>query len=393
MRRQILGSFSVARKPAGWNERRCANGSSRIQSWQCGQLFTCDGNQGVPRRTGVRRLGANMDDDIQIDLEGFSPDLLAAYHSFGLDRAIAGAAGIEWTFGTPAAPCPPFCIARCDKAIIGLSANIAARMKLDTEVGTAFQAVDSFVSEAARGKRLFSRLAQRFADAAGEAGVDVTWGFPNANAAPAWFGGLGWRNFGQVPFLFRPLNASFVFGKLGLPLSLRLARSKRVAIVSPREFGPETDQLWARFSRAIPCAVMRDAAALNRRIFGAPHHDAYRVSMLGEGDDRALVITRVLEKHGARVAYVVEAMGGNALGPLLQSEMAHLAQEGAEMALAWCFPWSPGFRAFRGEGFYPMPERLRPVEINFGARALTPRGAVAEVRENWYLSYLDSDGI
>lgn len=334
-----------------------------------------------------------MDDGIQIGLEGTSPELLAAYHDFGLERASQGVAGIEWSFGFSAAPCPPFCVARSDERIIGLSANIAARLKLGTEEGIAFQAVDSFVSEAARGKRLFSRLAHSFADAAGEAGVDVMWGFPNANAAPAWFGGLGWRNFGQVPFLIRPLNASFLLRKFGLSQSLRLARGKTVESVSPSAFAGETDQLWARFSSNISCAVQRDAEALNRRIFAAPHSKDYRISMYGKGEDRALVITRIMEKHGYRIAYVLEAMGGKALKPLLQSEMIHLARQGAEIALAWCFPWSPNFRDFRRSGFYPMPERLRPVEINFGARALSPRGAAAEVRENWYLSYLDSDGI
>lgn len=334
-----------------------------------------------------------MDDGIRIGLEGASPELLDAYQDFGLERARQGAAGLAWTFGMPAAPCPPFCVARSGGRIIGLSANIAARVKLGAQEGTAFQAVDSFVSEEARGKRLFSRLAHGFAEAAGEAGVDVTWGFPNANAAPAWFGGLGWHNFGQVPFLFRPLNASYLLRKAGLPGGLRLARGTKVASVSPSEFGQETDQIWADFSSNIGCAVMRDAEALNRRIFGAPHAGEYRVSMYGEGRDRALVVTRMLEKHGTRIAYVVEAMGGKGLKPLLQSEMNHLARQGAQIALAWCFPWSPNFRDFRGAGFYPMPERLRPVEINFGARALSARGVAAEVRENWYLSYMDSDGV
>lgn len=334
-----------------------------------------------------------MDDDIRIGLEGSSPELEAAYSAFGLERAAQGPAALEWTFALPAAPCPPFNVARRENRIIGLSANIAARIKLGEAEGVAFQAVDSFVSEEARGKRLFSRLAQGFADAASAAGCDVAWGFPNANAAPAWFGGLGWQNFEQVPFLVRPLDASFLLGKARLPGSFRLARGAKVAHTSPREFGPETDALWARFSASIGCAVMRDAAALNHRIIAAPHAEQYRVSMFGEGEARALVISRIVERHGARIAYVLEAMGGAALGPLLRSELRHLALEGAEVALAWCFGWSPNYRAYRSAGFLPLPKRLRPVEINFGARALSARGTPAEVRENWYLSYLDSDGI
>jgi hypothetical protein len=196
-----------------------------------------------------------------------------------------------------------------------------------------------------------------------------------------------------VPFLIRLLNASYILRRVGLPGGLRLARGRSVRSVSLTEFGSETDELWASFSRDIGCAIVRDARALNRRIFAAPHSAAYRVSMYGEGEDRALVVTRVLEKHGSRIAYVLEAMGGKALRPLLQSEMAYHAREGAEIALAWCFAWSPNYRAYRASGFHPLPEWMRPVEINFGARGLTPRGAAANRRENWYLSYLDSDGL
>jgi hypothetical protein len=334
-----------------------------------------------------------MGDDIRIGLERTSPALLEAYQTFALERAVQGMAGLEWTFSVPQAPCPPFCLARREQRVIGLSANIPARIKLADAEGIAFQAVDSFVSEEARGQRLFSRLAQGFADAAGAAGCDVAWGFPNANAAPAWFGGLGWKNFGQVPFLVRLLDASYLLGKAGLPGGFRLARGSRVAHSAPRSFGAETDAIWARFSRSIPCAVVRDAAALNHRIAASPNAGEYRISMHGEGEARALVISRMVERHGARIAYVLEAMGGAALGPLLRSELRALADAGAQIALAWCFGWSPNHRAYRSAGFLPLPERLRPVEINFGARALSGRGSPAEVRENWYLSYLDSDGI
>lgn len=218
-----------------------------------------------------------MGDDIRIGLERTSPALVTAYSQFGLERAALGQNPLEWTFLLPAAPRPPFCVARREERIIGLSGNIAARIKLGEAEGIAFQAVDSFVSEEARGKRLFSRLAQGFADAAADAGCDVAWGFPNANAA--------------------------------------------------------------------------------------------------------------------QVAYVLEAMGGAVLGPLLRSEAHHLALEGAEVALAWCFGWSPSYRTYRRSRFWSLPERFRPVEINFGARALSVRGAPAEVREIWYFSDLDSDGI
>lgn len=330
---------------------------------------------------------------MNIGLERINPDLVTAYNRFGLQRASQGEEGLDWTFGADPSGIPPFCVARNDDRILGLAANIPQRIKLDEVEGSAFQAVDSFVSEEARGMGLFSKLAGGFADAAQEQGADVHWGFPNANAAPAWFGRLGWQDFGEVPFLIKPLNASYFLRKLKLPGGMRLSRGKSVKAELLNEFSSEVDAIWSGFSKGVRCAVVRDASALNHRVFGAPHSSEYRVVKYGTGKDAALVVSRIMEKHGGKIAYILEAMGGKALAPLLKSELGALAQAGAEVALAWCFPHSPNYGSYKSSGFFSLPERFRPAKIYFGARALSPAGAAALGRHGWYLSYLDSDGV
>ena len=334
-----------------------------------------------------------MKKDVSINVEEASREIFSAYERFGLGRAGQGPAGIEWTFSGGAPETKPFSVARLDDRIVGISANIPARIKLGDEEGQAFQAVDSFVSEEVRGQRIFSRLASEFADTAKAQCADVLWGFPNRNAAPAWFGKLGWRNFGQVPFLIRPLNASFLLKKFGLSTSFPLISQRSVESREVKEFSSEFDQVWEEFSRSIDCAIVRDAEALNRRLMESPDRSSYRIRALGEGKDTALVVSRIENRHGARIAYILEAMGGAALKPLLRSELGVMSALGAELALAWCFPWSPNYAAYRSSGFLKLPERFRPVEINFGARALTNAGEAALLKDNWYLSYLDSDGI
>jgi hypothetical protein len=62
------------------------------------------------------------------------------------------------------------------------------------------------------------------------------------------------------------------------------------------------------------------------------------------------------------------------------------------VALAWCPKSAPNYAAFRKAGFVPVPPRLRPIEINFGARALHQRYAAAAANgASWYVSFLDSD--
>jgi hypothetical protein len=77
---------------------------------------------------------------------------------------------------------------------------------------------------------------------------------------------------------------------------------------------------------------------------------------------------------------------------MLLAELSGAARQGAEAALAWCPRAAPNYRAYRKAGFLPVPARLRPIEINFGARSLTPESEAAAAPDaRWYVSFLDSD--
>ena len=70
------------------------------------------------------------------------------------------------------------------------------------------------------------------------------------------------------------------------------------------------------------------------------------------------------------------------------------AGEGLNVALAWCFRHSPNARAHFRAGFFPLPERLRPIELHFGVRVLDESlTQVLRDRRNWYISYCDSDTV
>jgi GNAT superfamily N-acetyltransferase len=325
-----------------------------------------------------------------ISIEPISDELLAAYKLSGMERGRAGAQAIEWAFGSNPSP---FAVARHDGAIVGVSGYIQSRMQFGDTSGTAVQAVDSFVSETMRGKGIFTRLAQAYDEHARHSGVDLVWGFPNDNAAPAWYGKLGWHRHGQVPFMIKPLRAGFFSRKLKLPIDfpLTFARDQRVeAVTRIDDWG---DTLWDKVAPEINVGTIRDRAFLQHRLFDAPQASAYRVVADTTSNSAALVATREADKHGGRIAYLMEALGGPSLQPLLMSELGRLASRGVEIALAWSFPWSPNYRALRKAGFMPLPERLRPIRIWFGSTPKTTQTDRANREGQWYLSYLDSDTV
>jgi len=82
-----------------------------------------------------------------------------------------------------------------------------------------------------------------------------------------------------------------------------------------------------------------------------------------------------------------------ALRMLLREALAEMANAGADVALAWCLPHSAPYSTYMRSGFLPFPERMRPIELHFGARSFTTDAEACQHRESWYLSYLDSDTV
>lgn len=325
-----------------------------------------------------------------ISIEPLSDELMGTYLASGMERGKAGRFAVEWAFGSNATP---FAVARSSGQIVGMSGYIQSRMQFGSESRVAFQAVDSFVSESMRGKGIFTQLARAYDAHATNSGGDLVWGFPNDNAAPAWFGKLGWNRHGQVPFLIKPLRAGFFCRKLRLPLDFPLTRACDLNLPSITKVGEWGDALWDSVAPDIGVGTVRDSAFLNHRLFNGPQAGQYRIVASSDNTAPAIVATREAEKHGGRIAYVMEALGGSSLEPLVMSELGRLASRGVELALAWSFPWSPGYRTLRKAGFMPLPERLRPIRIWFGSTPKTGLAAHANQQGQWYLSYLDSDTV
>lgn len=328
--------------------------------------------------------------DVLLSIESLSDELLEVYSVSGMVRGTKGRGAVEWAFrSNPRA----FAVARHNGRIEGVSAYILSRMKFGKGTGAGLQAVDSFVTNDMRGKGVFTELARAYDRHAGRSGADLVWGFPNDNAAPAWFRKLDWHSHEQVPLLVKPLRSGLFLRKMRLPLDipLSLARDQNLGAVAGIEGW--ADSLWENVALKIGCGTVRDREYLSHRLFRAPQANDYRVVVDDNLHTAALVATREAAKHGGRIAYLMEALGGASLRELLMSELGRLRDRGVEIVLAWSFPWSPNYSALRGAGFLPFPQRLRPIRIWFGSRPKTSAAACANDSRQWYLSYLDSDTV
>ena len=329
---------------------------------------------------------------VEYELVAFSDTVRDAYWKLLPEqRNVIERGKLEWKLrDAPGGP-GTVAIAREGGEILGMNAFMPSRFRLAGRQVRAYQSMDTIVTPAARAKGVFVKLSDLFYGAADGA---LIYGFPNANSAHGFFGKLGWTHFGAVPMLVRPLRTGYFAKRISrflpdvpLPHFARAAREPRII----ERFDESTTALWRRFSAGIGCAVERDADFLNWRLVD---HPAERYTILGEGDE-AFAAFSVTRKHGARIGYLAEAIGTETamLAGLIAASLRQMRAAQADLAFAWCLPWSPNYRAYRKAGFYPLPESVRPIAIQFGARALrAPAGAVQDAR-SWYISYLDSDTV
>lgn len=298
-----------------------------------------------------------------------------------------------------------------EKKVAAIYATLPGFMRIGGERRLIVQSLDTLTDADFRGKGLFVSLAKRTFERAGKDGCALVYGFPNGNSAHGFFKKLGWTSLDPVPFLVRPLRTKYFTEKLpkriapfasalpDLPLAFRQPRSPRGYRVQELEaFDERVTELWRAFASGIDVALDRDAAYLRWRI-GEKPEEAYRTLAL-EKDGRldALCIFAVKDKHGGRIGYVLDVLfrpGAASAGRrLLATAVAQMAAAKADAVLAWCFAHSPNYFAHLANGFFPLPEKLRPIELHLGVRAFDPAiAARVERREAWYVSYLDSDTV
>jgi hypothetical protein len=343
----------------------------------------------------------SVDPGISISLCDFDQSIEKARRALFADDPARSAQLLNWRSRSPHGP-PRFVVASRGDSVAGMIAFVPTRLCNAPGQGQGYQAIDTVVHPSFRGRGLFVEMGMLAQDSAA-LGADILWGFPNANASPGWYERLGWTNFGPVPLLMRPLRSSFFVARfhprlrvLDLPL-IRKRKGEPTVYESPERLSADFEGLWRRASANFGIAVDRGGEWMRWRLIDRPGADYRCVGMTAaDGNLDAFVAVKVADKHGGRLCYVMEAISApgctGRLTQMLLAELGLAARRGAEIALAWCPRTAPNYAAYRKAGFLPVPARMRPIEINFGARALREEAAAATATgANWYVSFLDSD--
>jgi GNAT superfamily N-acetyltransferase len=281
-----------------------------------------------------------------------------------------------------------------------LYATVPRRVLIDGRVVAGAQSLDVMTDAEWRGRGLYLRMAADTYRRMSAAGTSLVYGFPNGEAMPGFRGELGWETFGPVPFLVRPLPRSAARRRAGLRADRPSAERLLPGIIGCTDLPDDIDGLWRRFARGLRVAVVRDAAYLRWRLCERPGADYRLFAAYVKGRLVAFGGVSVIDRHGARIGYVLELLVDPAeprAGRTLLRQLArHAGSRGADLLMAWNTPRSPTRSIFRSAGFAPLPEAVRPVELHYGCRVFDrrdPNLLACLAPDSWYLSYLDSDTV
>jgi len=294
-----------------------------------------------------------------------------------------------------------------NKKTAGIYAVSCVKFKIANSIYVGAQSLDTITDINYRGQGLFTKLANDVYLKAKDFGIALVYGFPNGSSIHGFEKKLEWQVLDPLPFLIKPIKSKYFTDKIRalkfLPnINLSFSKfkvNKKYTLNEVAIFPVEVNELWKQFSEKIKVAVVRDKAYLDWRYIQKPNED-YKIVHCYDKDEVYLgfVIYSVKEKHNGKIGYIMELiynLDNPEVGKtLLKFAINKIKQNNADCILAWCFRHSPNYNIYKNMFFINMPEKLRPIELHFGVRSLKDNiKGITNNRENWFISYSDSDTV
>jgi hypothetical protein len=293
-------------------------------------------------------------------------------------------------------------------SLASIYATLPVYVNLAGERVSAVQSLDTITSVNNRGQGLFIASAEKVYDSCKKEGYGFVYGFPNGSSIHGFSKKLSWKVLDPIPFLFKPMRLGYFIKKvikkwpqnfIDLPIYFGgKIQKKDMERISPvTSFDDEFTDLWRCFSELFSVAVERDAEYLKWRYLQKPNED-YKIFQYRNVEGLlGYIVYSVKYKHGGSIGYIMDLIycpDNPHVGELLlKFALKEMKKSKADAVLSWCFDFSPNYPAFKKNGFHNLPEKIRPIELHFGCLSFSTSYDFIYNRENWFISYADSDTV
>lgn len=293
------------------------------------------------------------------------------------------------------------------KTVAGIYASRSSNFIIEQKNYIGAQSLDTITDINYRGQGIFVNLAKEVYNELTQNNFKLVYGFPNGNSIYGFKKRLDWQILDPVPFLIKPLKTKYFTKKIkflkwlpGIRIPLLYNRNqKNYQITKDNKFPDDVNEIWQKFSKNINIALDRSQDYLNWRYIEKPNSD-YQILHCTNKDGQYLgyVVYTVLRKHGGKIGYIMELIYDiktpKAGTSLLRQAILDIKKQDADLVLAWSFNHAPNYNIFKKEFFIKIPDKLKPIELHFGAVSFDQLlDNTIYNRNNWYISYSDSDTV
>lgn len=271
----------------------------------------------------------------------------------------------------------------------------------------------------ARGKGLFTKLAQRVFAETEKDGCKIVFGFPNSQSIRGFIKKLEWFEIAKFPLLIKPVNFSPFLGKflghnlLTAFLSFCMNRAYRfsfklfngcrqdrsIRIVTDIElFSKDFSKIWETSFASKKIAVAREPAYLKWRYLDKPFNK-YNIVTAVDGKNKILgyMVTALAQKKGLKVVYVMEMMAVDDNKRVYEKLLGNLetfaSERKADAVSMLSLPNNPNKWLFYKYGYLPVPRKMFPQDIHFCAHVNSKDINKKDVANsnNWFITWGDLD--
>ena len=312
--------------------------------------------------------------------------------------------------------------------VVGHMALLPTYIKLGDNVILGSQAVDLAVHPKFRRQGIFLAIGKMLTKEAGDRGIDIAYGFPNAPAHPGHLK-YDWFDICKVPVMIKPLNmkrtSNFLdgYGRLRFLSKYRLSRSiakpmlqiglmiagsysrisnrfkydhsmRNVGIRAIDAFDDRIEDFWEKASKDYPIIVVRRKEYLNWRYFKKP--DAKYTVLLAERDRKALgyIILLIKDENSLRVGYIVDIMAflgdSNVFQSLILEAIEDFKKKNVDSIVCWMMNNSTArvpYKILKSNGFITVSSSPLIGRVNSSRVSKQSLGDSTR----WYVTMGDSD--
>ena len=136
---------------------------------------------------------------------------------------------------------------------------------------------------------------------------------------------------------------------------------------------------------------------MNWRYVERPNSNYEILALYKKEKLHGFIVYTSINKHNGRVGYIMELItrpeSKDKSKVLLHHAQNNFISNKVDFVLAWCFTHSPNHASYTSLNYWSLPDKLRPIELHFGYASFKEENQLLTKRENWYLSYSDSDTV